>query len=698
MRTPTRVFISYAHEDEAYRRQLEAAFSGLVRAGKVSFWHDRRIPPGADWGAAIEDALDVADVIILLVSNDFQNSEYIASVEVPRAMERHSANSAVVIPVIVRPTEWRLAPYSVLEALPDFGKPVSTWKNADEAWFEVVQRVAALFEHADCHVDGSTLVYPCIDLAPLPPSPFLGRDAFLERVSSELASSTRVVVIRGGLAGVGKSALAAFVASRERAKFLDGVLWAGVDASSTEEIMSTFLDAMRAPANSSSGNLSVQYLSALARRRCLLILDNAGSMIQVSPLVPRSGPSRVLVTTRYAIAEDTDDSVEVTLPPLPLVDAAHLLRILASRDVLDSPSTWVELAQELGCLPLALRVAAGIIREMDWSAADYLKRLRRTPDLSWLDSSQSGGLGACFSVNYRHLRNEQPRMVFRALGAFTGSTSLAELEHASGLDSDDLERSLLSLTRQGLVEVSKGSTVEIHPLVQRYARELLREEGEAVGVHLRTALWYRSFVTPWSDDTQSFISFGSASGEDGLHGLRAATHFVQAGAIDSAQEVCEGVADAITHKGNERALWFLLHGIRKTNQLRPWLEIYWSTLVFQLHYHEWTDEARRSLRDLTMTPDAKVSSAAWIALGKDAVYDGRLQDALACFNESLSLKRLLHPADDRGIAYVLNELGRIALRISGDTATAIKLHDEALSLQGSLRDRQGMGYTLRRVA
>jgi len=46
MRTPTRVFISYAHEDEAYRRQLEAAFSGLVRAGKVSFWHDRRIPPG----------------------------------------------------------------------------------------------------------------------------------------------------------------------------------------------------------------------------------------------------------------------------------------------------------------------------------------------------------------------------------------------------------------------------------------------------------------------------------------------------------------------------------------------------------------------------------------------------------------------------------------------------------------------------
>ncbi len=635
---------------------------------------------------------------MLLVSNDFQHSEYITSAEVSKAMERHAARSAIVIPIIVRPTEWRHAPYSALEALPDFGKPVSTWENADEAWLRVVQRVATVLDHADFHVDGATLVYPCVDLAPPPPSPFLGRDAFLERVSSELASSTRVVVVRGGLAGVGKSALAAFVASRERAKFLDGVLWARVDASSTQEIMSTFLDAIGAPADSSSGSLPIQYLGALARRCCLLILDNASSMSQVSPLIPRSGPSRVLVTTRYAIAADTDDSVEVALPPLPLVDATNLLRILASQDTLDSPSTWADLAQELGRLPLALRIAAGIIRELDWSAADYLKRLRQAPDLSWLDSSESGGLGACFSVNYRHLRNEQSRLIFRALGAFTESISLTELEPASGLNSDVLERSLLNLTRQGLVEVSKGSIVEIHPLVQRYAQELLREQGEAARVHVRAALWNRSSLTFWCDDTRSFSSFGSASAEDGLHGLRAATHFVQAGAIDSAQEVCEGVADAVTHKGNERALWSLLHGIRETNQLRPWLEIYWSTLVFQLHYHEWTDEARRSLRALTKTPDAKVSSAAWIALGKDAVYDDRLQDALACFNESLSLKRVLRPTDDRGIAYVLNELGRLALRTSGDTATALKLHDEALALQDSLCDRQGMGYTLRRVA
>jgi tetratricopeptide (TPR) repeat protein len=698
MRAPMRVFISYSHEDEAFRRQLEAAFSGLVNAGKVSFWHDRKIPPGAAWGAAIEDALEAADVIMLLVSNDFQNSDYITSVEVPRAMERRASGAAIVIPIIVRVTDWRHAPYSSLQALPDYAKPVTSWEDADEAWFAVVRHTASLLDHGDPPAEIFSASLPYVNLAPSPPSPFLGRDSHLQRVSSELSSSKRVVIIRGGLGGVGKSALAASVARKEQAKFRDGILWAQADMASTQEIMSMFLNNIGIPGDSSAGSLPVQYLSALGRRRCLIILDNASSAGQISPLVPRSGPSKVLVTSRYAISADLDNSIEVTLPPLPLADASRLLKTFASAKADDPSSAWIELARELGSLPLALRIAAGVIREMGWSAADYLMRLRQVPGLSWLDPSESGGLGACFSVSYQHLRGEQSRLVFRVLGAFTGSVSLTELEDVSGLDSIVLERALLGLARQGLAGVSKGSDIEVHPLVQRYAQELLQQEGEARRVHMRAAQGIRSRLSSWSDETQSFTSFGQASIEDGLLGLRAAKHFAQAGETDSAQEVCEGVADAITYGGNEIGLWSLLHDIRESGQLRPWLGIYWCTLALQMHHREWEEEARKSLLSITRTPDAKVSSAAWIALGKDAIQAGRLHEALTFFHSSLSLKQTLHPADDRGISYVLNELGGLALRISGDTTTALQFHNDALALQESLDDLRGMCHTLRKIS
>jgi len=70
------VFFSYSHADEALRDQLEKQLSILRRQGVIETWHDRRIGAGEEIDKAISENLVSADIILLLISPDFINSDY----------------------------------------------------------------------------------------------------------------------------------------------------------------------------------------------------------------------------------------------------------------------------------------------------------------------------------------------------------------------------------------------------------------------------------------------------------------------------------------------------------------------------------------------------------------------------------------------------------------------------------------------
>jgi hypothetical protein len=146
MRMASRVFFSYSHEDEAYRDQLEKHFAQLRRKGLIEPWHDRRILSGQPFAATIDRELDAADIVLLLVSASFLASDY-CSRELARAIERHRAGSAVVIPVIVRPCEgWRDTPFGALKAAPTDGIPLTKWPNIDDAYANVAAEVRRVAE------------------------------------------------------------------------------------------------------------------------------------------------------------------------------------------------------------------------------------------------------------------------------------------------------------------------------------------------------------------------------------------------------------------------------------------------------------------------------------------------------------------------------------------------------------------------
>ncbi len=133
------VFFSYAHEDEGLRDRLENHLEILKRSDKISTWHDRKITAGSEWAGAIDKHLEAADIILLLVSPAFIASDYCWDVELCRATERHSAGTALVIPIILRPIDWHGAPFGKLQALPKDGKPVTTWSNRDQAFQNVAE-------------------------------------------------------------------------------------------------------------------------------------------------------------------------------------------------------------------------------------------------------------------------------------------------------------------------------------------------------------------------------------------------------------------------------------------------------------------------------------------------------------------------------------------------------------------------------
>ena len=140
------LFFSYSHKDERLRDQLETHFALLKRQGVLTTWHDRRINAGDRLDGVISDELERADIILLLVSADFLASDYCYGVEMTRALQRHKAGSALVIPVILRPCDWHGAPFGGLLATPTDGRPVTKFADVDDAFLEITKAIRAAVE------------------------------------------------------------------------------------------------------------------------------------------------------------------------------------------------------------------------------------------------------------------------------------------------------------------------------------------------------------------------------------------------------------------------------------------------------------------------------------------------------------------------------------------------------------------------
>ncbi len=192
----TTIFFSYSHKDEQLRNELEAHLALLKHEGLVDSWHDRRIIAGDEIDGSIFAKLEAADIILLLVSSDFINSQYCYSRELMRAMERHDAGEAKVIPVILRHCDWTNAPFGKLMASPRDGYPVSSWPDRDEAFTDVAKQVRRAVEEVVAKMERQKAISPSL-VSSLSASAAISRSSNL-RIKQEFSEMDMDKFVRSG--------------------------------------------------------------------------------------------------------------------------------------------------------------------------------------------------------------------------------------------------------------------------------------------------------------------------------------------------------------------------------------------------------------------------------------------------------------------------------------------------------------------
>ena len=143
--SPPLVFYSYSHKDSRFKDKLDRHLTAL-RDSSIATWHDRMLHAGEDFNESIQAKLEAAQIILLLVSDNFMSSNYIRGIEMRRAMERHAAREAIVVPVILSDVDYRGTPIAPLTPLPTDGKAVTSrhWKNQNEAFKNVAEGLRQL--------------------------------------------------------------------------------------------------------------------------------------------------------------------------------------------------------------------------------------------------------------------------------------------------------------------------------------------------------------------------------------------------------------------------------------------------------------------------------------------------------------------------------------------------------------------------
>ena len=287
----------------------------------------------------------------------------------------------------------------------------------------------------------------------------------------------------GGMAGVGKTALAVHAAHMLAETFPDGQIFLGLHGHTPglqpvdpEGALSTLLRTTGlAPEQIPIGleERAALWRDRSANRRVLVVLDDAVSSGQVEPLLPSSPGSVTLITSRRHLIA-LEDAQTISLDTLPPNDAATLLVRLADRPGLRSNDQAVQQITRLcGYLPLAIGILGSQLRHHPtWSAARLVEAVSSARDRLELLTAEDSTVTAALNMSYEQLTEAQRRL-FRHIGLHPGTD--IDIYTAAALDNAEASitrRHLDSLYDQHLLSEPAPGRYRLHDLVREYARSL----------------------------------------------------------------------------------------------------------------------------------------------------------------------------------------------------------------------------------
>jgi tetratricopeptide (TPR) repeat protein/transcriptional regulator with XRE-family HTH domain len=339
---------------------------------------------------------------------------------------------------------------------------------------------------------------------------FTGRTGELRQLTTAVASVASrggVVSIHaiGGMAGVGKTALAVHAAHQLAGDYPDGQFFLplhghtpGQQPVPPADALATLLLTAGLRASHIPADLDARaalWRDHAAGRKILLLLDDATGHEQVRPLLPGTAGSLVLITSRRRLAA-LEDAVPLSLDTLPPDDATAVLVRLAGRPDL-GPGPASQLTRLCGYLPLAIGlVGRQLAHHPAWTATDLTAELAAARDRLEPMRAENVSVAAAFDLSYRDLGAAQQRL-FRRLGVHPGPDFDAHA--AAALDGTSLSkarRHLDDLYDQHLLNQPGRGRYRFHDLIREHARALAADEpadgaattGRLLDYYLHTTL------------------------------------------------------------------------------------------------------------------------------------------------------------------------------------------------------------------
>ena len=504
---------------------------------------------------------------------------------------------------------------------------------------------------------------------------FTGRGSHLDALLTAVDDGASVVAVHG-MAGVGKTSLAVWVAHTLASRYPDGQLFVDLHGfthpgGTRPELKSVLTRVLRSldptdrtlPAD--CDELTARYRSAIADRRILLVLDNAASAEQVEALLPGTPGSLILATSRRDLSS-LAGAHSVPLEPPPMREAAAMLSAAVAGRITEAEA--VAVAERCGRLPLAMGLAAARLRSRPlWRVADLLERLSDEDRL--LDELDMGhrGVAAALRASYLELDADHRRLL-RRLGLVPGHD--VDVYAAAALCDVDEERAaamLESLVDVHLAETRSPGRYRLHDLVRLFASRLAElEETQAdqddtflrlVGVYLHFTYQAAARLHP----NKRRFTEGTAAHDADLPGF---TNQPSALAwFHTERSNLESAVVAAAHTGQLEHAWHLATAFNAffvhDSDIGPHANVNQIAL----------DIARR-------TGDGRKEAFTLGDAGRQLLAAGRHREAIDYLDRSVALKRDLGEFGDA--ALTLANIG-VLHRRSGRFAEALEVHEAALA-------------------
>jgi len=354
-------------------------------------------------------------------------------------------------------------------------------------------------------------------------SSFVGRQKELAAIRRILA--THRLVTLTGIGGSGKTRLALQIGALELASFPDGVFFVDLAPVTDPELVShaiatafasSFGDAL---GGSFDDSIDDRVLASLARRTCLLLVDNCEHLVDtVAALIDRilvACPTvSVLSTSREALGLDGEQIVPVPSLAVPddpsQAEGSEAVQLFTERAKAVKPafalgpdnlSFVIEICRRLDGIPLAIELAATRVahlspRQVAERLADRFRLL--TGGRRRIQRQQT--LAA--ALDWSHdLLSEEERTLFRRLAVFAGGFSLdaAEAIGSGGAVPASAVLDILgSLAAKSLVAITEdergNARYRLLETVRMYASDKLAAAAEAEAVRTRHRDWYLAWL------------------------------------------------------------------------------------------------------------------------------------------------------------------------------------------------------------